>query len=419
MNSELSFNPSSIQASAKHGFYQSMVMRALEKMQLGCLRIHLPDGSLKTLGQPGANVSAEIRIASAEFFKRCVLFGDIGFGEAYVNGEWETADITAVISWFILNQENSPSLSGSRAKQTAINLLGAFNRLKHLLRPNSIATSRRNISDHYDLGNNFYQLWLDQTMTYSSALFTGPDQSLESAQHAKYDSLCRKLKIKPSDHVLEIGSGWGGFSCHAARHYGCRVTSITISKEQYDYARARVEFAGLSDRVDIQLQDYRLVEGKFDKVVSIEMMEALGDAYLETYFQKLHDVLKPDGVVGLQYITVPDRRHAELKRGVDWIQKHVFPGSLLLSISRVNQAINRTGDLFLHDLQDMGLSYARTLLQWRDNFNGRLEEIRSQGFDGRFIRKWNYYLSYCEAAFAMRHISVVQAVYTRPNNPRL
>jgi cyclopropane-fatty-acyl-phospholipid synthase len=256
-------------------------------------------------------------------------------------------------------------------------------------------------------------------MTYSSALFTQPGQSLEEAQTAKYDALCRKLQLKPGDEVLEIGSGWGGFSIHAAKNYGCRLTTVTISEEQFKLAQNRFQQEGLSDRINIKMLDYRLITGRYDKVASIEMMEALGDRYLETYFAKIHEVLKPDGLVGLQYITVPDSRHDDLRRGVDFIQKHIFPGSLLLSVGRVNQALNRTGDLFLHHLEDMGASYATTLRRWWETFNSKLDQVDAIGFDARFIRKWNYYLQYCEAAFASRNISVVQAIYTRPNNRHL
>ena len=398
------------------GFYQRLVLDSLGKMTNGCLHLELPDGSRRTIGTPGAEVTASMRIVNASFFKRCLLFGDIGFGESYVAGDWETDSIERVIAWAILNIEKSPALSGANARVLALNLLRFCNRAIHLLRPNTIRMARANIAEHYDLGNDFYKLWLDPTMTYSSALFTAPDQSLESAQTAKYDALCRKLRLQPGDHLLEIGSGWGGFACHAARNYGCRITTVTISKEQFRYARERFEREGVADRVNIELKDYRLLAGEFDKIVSIEMMEALGDRYLETFFKKIHALLKPAGIVALQFITIADSRHAELKRGVDWIQKHIFPGSLLLSIGRVNEAINRTGDLSLHELQDMGKSYARTLRMWFDNFNAQLGEVRAMGFDERFIRKWNYYLQYCETAFSMHNISVVQAVYTRPNN---
>jgi cyclopropane-fatty-acyl-phospholipid synthase len=253
-------------------------------------------------------------------------------------------------------------------------------------------------------------------MTYSSALFSTRAQSLESAQIAKYDRLCRQLKLKPEDQVLEIGTGWGGFCCHAARNYGCKITTVTISAEQFKYASEISQKEGLAGQVEVKLQDYRNLTGLFDKIVSIEMIEAVGDRYLETYFAKCHELLKPQGLLALQMITCPDSRHDSLRKNVDWIQKHIFPGSLLVSIHRVNEALRQTGDLFLHDLKDLGLSYAETLRRWRSAFNQNEAAVRSLDFDTRFIRKWNYYLSYCEAAFAMRNISVVQAVYTRPNN---
>jgi cyclopropane-fatty-acyl-phospholipid synthase len=353
------------------------------------------------------------------FFKRCVLFGDVGFGEAFVDGDWDTDDIMKVISWFILNVENSPAMSGSRGEKFFINLLGRYNRFLHLLRPNSLMTSRRNISEHYDLGNDFYKLFLDPTMTYSSALFGSSKQTLEQAQIAKYDRLCQQLKLKPTDHVLEIGSGWGGFSLHATKNYGCKITTITISEEQFKFARELFQKENLTGQIEIKLQDYRLLTGQFDKIVSIEMLEAVGHNFHETYFAKCHELLKPDGLLALQMITCPDSRYDSLRKNVDWIQKHIFPGSLLLSVGRVNQVLNSTGNLFLHDLKDMGNFYARTLKVWRETFNQKLEQIHALGFDEKFIRKWNYYFSYCEAAFAMRNISVIQVIYTRPNNPTL
>jgi len=421
MNETLEVHESTLTVNERSapGLYQRLVVDALGKMTAGCLRLELPDGEIKIIGTSGAAVSATMRVRNAAFFQKCVLFGDVGFGEAYVDGDWETDSIERVIAWAIHNVENSPSMSGSTSRAFALNLLKYYNRALHLLRPNSLATSRRNIAEHYDLGNDFYRLWLDETMTYSSARFTAPDQSLREAQVEKYDALCRQLRLQPGDHLLEIGSGWGGLACHAARHYGCRVTTVTISEEQFKFARERFVREGLADQIEIRLQDYRHITGSFDKVVSIEMMEALGDRYLETYFAKINEVLKPEGLVALQYITVPDSRHAELRRGIDWIQKHIFPGSLLLSVGRVNQALNRTGDLFLHHFEDLGASYAKTLHVWWENFNAQLSEVRAMGFDERFIRKWNYYLQYCEAAFASRNISVVQAVYTRPNNQSL
>ena len=401
------------------GLHQRLVMGALEKMDSGHLRLQLPDGTIRHLGNPDGPHTATLSILRPAFFTRVLLYGDVGFGEAYVEGDCDTDNIEKLIAWAILNLDKSPTFSGSRTKKLGLNLLQITNRIQHLLRPNNKTTARRNIAEHYDLGNEFYELWLDPTMTYSSARWTTTDQSLEEAQIEKYDALCRQLKLTASDHVLEIGSGWGGFASHAVRTYGCRITTVTISQKQHDYAAARFEREGIADRIDLRLQDYRDISGTFDKVVSIEMMEALGDKYLETYFAKIHEVLAPNGLAALQYITCPDSRHGQMKRGIDWIQKHIFPGSLLLSIGRVSQAAQRTGDLFLHNLDDHGLDYARTLREWHTAFNARLAEVKSHGFDERFIRRWNYYLLYCTAAFAMRNISVVQATYTRPNNPLL
>ncbi len=410
------FGAIAVESPVRRGLYERLVVDALSGMTAGRLRLELPSGENLMIGSPSSRVPALIRVRDAAFFRKCVLFGDVGFGESYVDGDWDTDSIERVIAWAVLNVEQSPAMSGSKVRHFALNLLKWHNRALHLLRPNSMATSRRNIAEHYDLGNSFYRLWLDATMTYSSACYTSPGQSLESAQIAKYDSLCRKLKLDAGDHVLEIGSGWGGFASHAVHTYGCRVTTITISEEQLTYARDRFANEGIADRAEVRLADYRTLTGQYDKIVSIEMMEAVGDRYLETYFAKIHELLKPGGLVALQFITVPDSRHAELKRGVDWIQKHIFPGSLLLSVGRVNEALSRTGDLFLHDLEDFGASYARTLHVWWERFNSRLADVRALGFDDRFVRKWNYYLEYCEAGFASRNISVVQAVYTRPNN---
>ncbi len=400
-------------------FAEFQVLAALRRMTAGCLRLELPCGGVEQIGESGAEISASILIRNFEFFRKVMLYGDIGFGESYVDGDWDTPSIERVISWAILNVEQTPTMSGSKMKSGMLGLLKAANRLRHLIRPNSVKTARRNIAEHYDLGNDFYKLWLDETMTYSSALFSRHGMTLQEAQVEKYDALCRKLHLKAADHVLEIGTGWGGFASHAVRHYGCRVTTVTISAAQCAYAKELFAREGIAGRVDVRLQDYRDITGRFDKIASIEMMEALGDAYLETYCATLHRLLTPQGIAGVQYITCPDSRHAAMKKGVDWIQKYIFPGSLLLGIGRVNEALRKTGDLSLHRLDDMGPDYARTLNEWWKRFNEKREEVLAQGFSEAFIRKWNYYLQYCEAAFAMRNISVVQAVYTRPNNRSL
>ena len=400
---------------------ERIVLSLFNKFSQGGLTLTYPGGQVLHFGKEGATVTAHITINNDadEFFKRCLFYGNIGMGEAYTDGIWDTPDIAAVISWFALNMQELQGDDTDSSTLPGVNLLKVVNWFRHLKRSNTIQTSRRNISEHYDLGNQFYSLWLDETMTYSSAKFTPETPTLAAAQTEKYDALCRKLQLKPTDHVLEIGCGWGGFSHHAAKHYGCKITALTISEAQAQYARERIEKAGLSELVEIRIQDYREVTGSFDKIASIEMLEAVGHKFHESFFAKCHAVLTPNGLLALQYITVPDCRYQSLTKGVDWIQKVIFPGSLLLSVGRVNEVLNKTGNLFLHHLEDLGTDYAKTLATWHENFNARLEEIRPLGFDTPFIRTWNYYLKYCEAGFTTRNLSVVQAIYPRPNNLKL
>jgi cyclopropane-fatty-acyl-phospholipid synthase len=399
------------------GFAEKMVISLLLKMSQGGLRMEYSDGRVRHFGKPGAPVTARVFLRNdGEFFKRCAFYGNIGLGEAYTDGLWDTNDIAAVIAWFIQNVNALQGANTSSADLPGVNLLKMINWFRHLKRENTVETSRRNIAEHYDLGNKFYGLWLDPTMTYSSARFDSCDQSLEEAQQAKYAALCKKLKLKASDHVLEIGCGWGGFAVHAAKNYGCKVTGVTISEAQASYAKERIKREGLEKQIEIRIQDYRNISGKFDKIASIEMLEAVGDKYHHSFFAKCAEVLTSEGLLGVQMITVPDYSYRSLKKGVDWIQRHIFPGSLLLSVGRINEVLVETGDLFMHDLEDLGADYARTLSTWHDNFNGVLDQIKKLGFDDSFIRTWNYYLKYCEAGFTTRNISVVQAVYTRPNN---
>jgi cyclopropane-fatty-acyl-phospholipid synthase len=399
---------------AVKSIFQKSVLGLLSDMRQGHLTLTLPDGEVIHCGDPTSPQRARIRVLNPVFFRKCIMHGDIGFGESYVDGDWDTDDITEVISWFLVNIEHAPTLSGSRKKVFGTNLLKMANRLSHLLRDNTVRGSKENIRAHYDLSNDFFQTFLDATMTYSAAYFRSPDLSLEEAQREKYDRLCQKLNIGSGDHILEIGSGWGGFAIHAAKKYGCKITTITISESQYQLAQQRIQEEHLNDRIDIQLRDYRTLEGQFDKIVSIEMLEAVGDKFFEVYFAACARSLKRDGVLGLQVIISPDARYDQMRKGVDWIQKHIFPGSLLPSIARLNEAIHATSDLFLYDLKDLGADYERTLKTWRENFNREKTRIRQLGFDDHFFRKWNYYFSYCEAAFGMRNISVVQMVYARP-----
>lgn len=396
--------------------FQNKLITFLKKFDVGRLEMTLPDGSVETFGKGASGPTATMRIKHEEFFKQCVLKGNAGMGEAYINGDWDTQDIRAVIEWFARNTTEDKRTGKTLKDPKIIGVLRWMDRMNHLLRGNSKSGSRRNIEEHYDLGNDFYQLWLDPTMTYSCGKFTSATETLDEAQENKYRALCDKLQLSETDHVLEIGCGWGGFSIFAAGNYGCKVTGVTISPAQHEEAVARIKAAGLEDKIEIRLQDYRDIEGQFDKIASIEMLEAVGDQYLETWCSKVDEVLKPNGLVAVQMITVPDFDHEPLKKGTDFIQKHIFPGSLLLSVGRMNEAFNQTGNLFLHDLEDMGTSYHRTLRHWFENFNASLDQVRQQGFDDKFIRKWNYYLKYCEAGFRTRTISVVQGVYTRPYN---
>jgi cyclopropane-fatty-acyl-phospholipid synthase len=324
--------------------------------------------------------------------------------------------VANVINWFLLNVDNAPTASGSQVQTFALNVLKVFNKLYHTKRANSIDGSKKNISEHYDLHNDFFALFLDPTMTYSCAYFKDDNLSLQQAQIEKYDRLCKQLNLKPTDHVLEIGSGWGHNAIHIAKNYGCRVTTLTISQEQYNLAKERIEKENLTNKITILLKDYRLIEGQFDKIVSIEMLEAVGHKFLKPYFKKCNDLLKKDGILAIQVITCPDSRYESLRTGVDFIQKHIFPGSLLPSVGIINKMINTTSDMTMVDLKDLGLHYARTLSLWHQQFNERLAEVKTMGFDERFIRKWNYYLNYCEAAFKTRNINVMQMVYARPNN---
>jgi len=400
-------------------FYKKIVLEILTKMKKGQLHVTFPNGEMQSFGGNDHEIVANIRISNSQFFKRIVLYGDIGFGESYVDGDWETDSITNVISWMILNVENNPAVSGSDKKFSPISILKNINRAYHKFNLNTKKGSKKNISEHYDLNNDFFKLWLDESMTYSSAIFEGDSANLRDAQTAKYDRLCRQLKIKSTHHVLEIGTGWGGFSIYAAENYGCRITTITISEEQYHYARNLIVEKNLENRIEVLLKDYREVTGTYDRIVSIEMLEAVGHEYLPKYFSKINELLTPDGAVGLQVITSHDSNYKQLRKGVDWIQKHIFPGSLLPSVGAINSSVNKTGNLYLHDLKNIGLDYARTLREWRSSFNSRLNDIFKLNFDNTFVRKWNYYLSYCEAAFTMRNISVVQIIYTRPNNRNL
>ncbi|MDE2027490.1 MAG: class I SAM-dependent methyltransferase [Candidatus Omnitrophica bacterium] len=385
-------------------------------MTKGRLNMILPDGQSVWFGQGQDCPPAVIRVIDNAFFCKCVLFGDVGFAESYMDGDWETANIKAVIEWMIRNLEQHPTLMADTSKYKPVNFFKFLNDLYHVWRPNTVAGSRSNIEKHYDLGNDFFRLFLDPGMTYSSACFSSDDDSLEQAQANKYERLCQKLRLKHTDHVLEIGCGWGGFALYAARNYGCRVTGVTISKEQHDYALRRVEREGMSGRVRVILEDYRSVKGRYDKIVSIEMIEAVGHEFYGSFFSQCHRLLKQEGLLAMQMILSPDHRYQSFRRTTDFIQKHIFPGSLLPSFPVLHRAVNGTGTMCLYDYEDITPHYVRTLMLWQERFRQNRQAVQDLGFSRQFLRKWEYYFEYCAAAFEMRNISVAQAVFTRPNN---
>ena len=382
------------------------VLFALLQLKGGATVVSLPDGAKLRFGDDGAPAVA-FKIRDYRFARRVLLNGDIGFAEGLMAGEWETDDLSALLTLLADNVERFKRLleGGPVGK--------AMNWIRHLSNANTKNGSRKNILAHYDLGNRFYEAWLDPSMTYSSALFDAKVRDLETAQHAKYKALTEHLDLKPTDHVLEIGCGWGGFAEFAAREYGARVTGITISDEQFAYATARMERTGLTHLVEIKRQDYRDVVGQFDKVASIEMFEAVGEQYWPTYFAKIADVLKPGGRAGLQIITIKDELFATYRKRADFIQRYVFPGGMLASVERLKEETAKAG-LAWREVEAFGQSYAQTLAAWADRFKAKWSDIRALGFDERFKQLWLFYLSYCEAGFRTGRTNVVQLELAKP-----
>jgi cyclopropane-fatty-acyl-phospholipid synthase len=354
-------------------------------------------------------LAATIDVRDPRFYRRVVLGGGLGAAESFMDGDWAADDLTTVLRIFARNRETQSKVDGGWAK-----LLAPFRRLAHLFNRNSKRGSRKNIHAHYDLGNDLFALFLDETMTYSSGIFPHPRATMREASEEKLDRICRKLELAPDDHVLEIGTGWGSFAIHAAGRYGCRVTTTTISKEQHGLATQRIEAAGLSDRVEVLLTDYRDLTGTYDKLVSIEMIEAVGHEYLDDYFGKIGELIGDEGVAVLQAITMPDRGYEDYLKRVDFIQKYVFPGSCLTSVGSMVASSSRTTTLQPVHLEDLTPHYAETLRRWRERFFRNVEAVKARGYPERFVRLWDYYLRYCEAGFEERHCGVLQIVFAGP-----
>lgn len=353
-------------------------------------------------------VRVQIDIQHSSIWSDVAFGGSSGSGEAYMKGSWRCSNLVDLVRIFLRNRHVLNGLD-----KRLLRLKQPLHRIIHWLSRNTRSGSKRNISAHYDLGNEFFQLFLDPTMMYSSAYYPSAHSTLEEASVAKLDLICRKLKLTPDDHVLEIGTGWGGFAIHAVKNYGCRVTTTTISQEQYQLAEARVQHEGLTDRIEVLSSDYRDLEGQYDKLVSIEMIEAIGHQYLDTYFSKCNELLKPNGEMLLQAITIRDQNYHTALRQVDFIKKFIFPGGFLPSITAMSQSISEVTSMQLSHLEDIGHHYARTLSDWRHTFLQRIDEVKKLGYPESFIRMWEYYFCYCEGGFTERDIGTVQMVLTK------
>ena len=354
-------------------------------------------------------LQAHIHVSDPSLYTQVLLNGSIGSGEAYMDGAWHSPDLVQVIRIMVANMSLLNSLDSNWNFLNKLVLKGL-----HQLNGNSLKGSRRNISAHYDLGNDFFGLFLDPTMLYSSAVFPDKDASLAEASEFKLARICRKLQLKESDHLLEIGTGWGGMAVYAAKKTGCRVTTTTISREQYEYAKAWVAREGLEDRVTLLLKDYRELEGQYDKIVSIEMIEAVGHEYYQEFFSRCSSLLKPHGLMVMQAITIQDQRFEQYKNSVDFIQRYIFPGGCLPSNQVVADNIARHTDMQIVGLDDITFDYAMTLRSWREAFFARIDEVRAQGFDDRFINMWDFYFCYCEGGFLERVISTAQFTFAKP-----
>ena len=388
---------------------RASLLRRLDALAGGGLVLRDALGRVELGQAEPAHPLVALQVNDARFYRALAANGSIGAAEAYMDGDWECDDLVGLVRLLVRNRdlldrmERGPARLGGWAMQAL-----------HALRRNTRDGARRNIAAHYDLGNPFFRLFRSDDLMYSSALYAGDDDTLEVASTRKLDRICDKLRLGPDDHVVEIGTGWGGFAVHAARTRGCRVTTTTISREQHALASQRVVDAGLQDRVTVLLSDYRDLQGQYDKLVSIEMIEAIGAQYLDTYFATLGRLLKPEGLALVQAITIEDHRYEQALRSVDFIKRHIFPGSFIPSVAAMLAAKTRSSDLALVHLEDFGPSYARTLHDWRERFLARREDVRAQGFDERFLRMWNFYLAYCEGGFRERSIGVAHVLMAKP-----
>lgn len=413
----LAYTPSSTQAravtrqaslSVMQRVSRRLALKALASLSQGHLVID-ERGHRHCFGDPQSSLHGVVHVHSPDFYVALLTSGTVGAGEAYMQGHWSSPDLVGVVRVMSANLDTTNGLDAGWTNLKSFALKGF-----HWLRENSRTGSRKNIAAHYDLGNEFFKLFLDRSMMYSAAIFESKDTSLEQAAIAKLDRICQRLQLTPDDHLLEIGTGWGGMAIHAAKHYGCRVTTTTISKEQYDYASAWVAREGLQDRITLLLKDYRDLAGQYDKLVSIEMIEAVGHKYYPTYFSTCSKLLKPQGLMLIQAITIADQRFDFATRNVDFIQRYIFPGGALPSVSVIADCVRNYTDMQLVGLEEIGLHYAETLAHWRARFWAAIHEVRACGFDEVFVRMWDFYLGYCEGGFRERAIGTGQLLMAKP-----
>ena len=392
------------------GLARSFMLKVLAKLQVGSLVLKEPGETLTfgTHDDPNAP-HAEVHVHDNDLYRRILTGGSIAAGETFIEGLWSSPDLTAVTRAFSANMAMLEALSDRQHF-----LASAALKVSHWARRNTTARSRENISAHYDLGNDFFSLFLDPSMMYSSAVFPTPESDLATAATYKLKLICEDLELSAKDHLVEIGTGWGGMAIYAAENYGCRVTTTTISREQYDYAREAVARRGLQDRITVLFDDYRDLSGRFDKLVSIEMIEAVGHQFYDTYFSTLSRLLKPHGKAAIQAITMTEQRYEQARDSVDFIKRYIFPGGCLPSLTVISDALSRVTDLQMSNLRDITRDYADTLNVWHEGFLEKLDEVKEMGFDDRFIRMWRYYLSYCEGGFRERIIGTYQITMTKP-----
>lgn len=416
-NETINFLPSSTLVNSSPVIMR-LFRRALHKFLSGIStgRLVLIDGEQQTVfGHDGysEDLNCTVVVENPRFYQRIITGGSIGAAESYIDGDWHTSDLTRLIRIFIRNKHITDEMEKGLSRMSV-----PMRKLLHLLHRNTRAGSRKNIAAHYDLGNEFFRLFLDDTMMYSCGVFPNPDSSLYEASTEKNDRICRKLDLKPSDHLLEIGTGWGGLALHAAAKYGCRITTTTISGQQYEFARERIRCAALEDRITVLNLDYRDLSGTFDKIVSIEMVEAIGHQFLDIYARTCSRLLKPDGLMLLQSITIDDREYERARDEVDFIKRYIFPGSFIPSVTVLIDAYRRNGDLKAVHMEDIGPHYARTLRHWRSRLFSRLHEARSMGYSQEFLRMWDYYFCLCEGGFEERYLGNIQLLLAKPLNRR-